>query len=138
MDQEHEEEVRFFLLFHPFPFIHLHFNLHCNFNFHCNLQLQHHQEDEEQQEEEVRSFLLFHPLPFIHLHFILHCNFNFHCNLELQHHQEDEEQQEEVPSSSQQESMSERPGKLWVRGPNKIPKPPKTEAEKIRLEPTKM
>jgi hypothetical protein len=46
-----------------------------------------------------------------------------------------DEDEEEVPSSEQQ--GSERPRRLWVRGGNKLPDPPKTEAEKIRLVPTK-
>jgi hypothetical protein len=56
----------------------------------------------------------------------------------LQQQQEEEEagdEDEEVVPSSEQ--GSERTKRLWVRGPASLPTPPKTEAEKWRLKPTK-
>uniref|UniRef100_A0ACD5XP76 Uncharacterized protein n=1 Tax=Avena sativa TaxID=4498 RepID=A0ACD5XP76_AVESA len=50
--------------------------------------------------------------------------------------EEEEEEQEDEQEELQEEGRSEKTGALWVRGPNKLPDPPR-EAERTRLEPTK-
>lgn len=83
-----------------------------------------HQDEGLQHDEEVCSFLLFPPTSFHSLTFNLHCNFNL---------------QEEEEARDEDEEQGTGPGgttSLWVRGGAGLPKPPRTEAEKLRIRPT--
>jgi hypothetical protein len=90
-----------------------------------------------------RSYHLFSRFPLNSFHLLtFNLSFNLHSNLNLQHHEEDaagdeDEDEEDVPSSGQHESGSGRPRRLCVRGSAGFLLVPKTDTEKLCLEPTK-